>query len=359
MGHLRGEGIVRVFSDGTRALDGVDFDAHPGRVLTLLGPSGCGKSTLLRIVAGLERPCAGRLVLDGRPIDDLPPGRRDVGFVFQNYALYPHLTVARNLSLALEVRRQPRALIDARVRETAALLGIETLLARRPAQLSGGQQQRVALGRALARRPALYLLDEPLSNLDALLRESMRSELKALFARLGATVIYVTHDQAEAMSLSDDVAVMRAGRIIQCASPLEVYARPCDVFVATFVGSPRMTLWRCRRQRGEAVFLHLERDDRVGPRAPLPFAMAEDETMVAGIRPEDVELSKDRDGWEAQVDLAEPMGADVLLTLRIGDLPLRALVRVKNWPKRLHVRWPAERIHWYDARSGKRVDRRS
>jgi multiple sugar transport system ATP-binding protein len=249
-------------------------------------------------------------------------------------------------------------LINERVRETAALLEIATLLARRPAQLSGGQQQRVALGRALARRPALYLLDEPLSNLDALLRESMRSELKTLFARLGATVIYVTHDQAEAMSLSDDIAVMRKGRILQCAPPLEVYARPADVFVATFVGSPRMTLWRGRCDRGEMVFRDLDNDDRVGPRAPLPYAMADGETVIAGIRPEDVELTSDHDGWKARVEMAEPMGADVLLTLRVGDLPLRTLLRADSWPSRLHVRWPAARVHWYDERTGKRIDRR-
>src|SRR5437762_4267738 len=251
MSELRVDDLTKEFPDGSRALDRVSFVARAGRVLTLLGPSGCGKSTLLRIVAGLEHPSSGSCRLDGEPLDVVPPGRRGVGFVFQNYALYPHLTVEGNLSLALETRGVAREEVRARVREIAGLLGIHDLLARRPAQLSGGQQQRVALGRALVRKPRLYLLDEPLSNLDALLRESMRAELKDLFARLGATVIYVTHDQTEAMSLSDDLIVMRAGRILQNGTPLEVYRRPADSFVATFVGSPRMTLWRGRRNATE------------------------------------------------------------------------------------------------------------
>ena len=241
---LHARDLVKVFDDGTRALDGVSLQASAGEVLTLLGPSGCGKSTLLRIVAGLEQPSSGQLEYDGASLLDVPAGERRVGFVFQNYALYPHLSVAGNLGLAMEVRKVPREERERRVRETAELLGLSRLLDRRPAQLSGGQQQRVALGRALVREPKLYLLDEPLSNLDALLRESMRAELKTLFARVNAIVMYVTHDQAEAMSLSDRVAVMRDGRILQVAAPLELYRRPADLFVATFVGSPRMTVWR-------------------------------------------------------------------------------------------------------------------
>src|SRR5262249_44346801 len=262
MAELHGHDVTKIFPDGTRALDGVSFVARPGRVLALLGPSGCGKSTLLRIVAGLERPTTGRLVLDGEPLDEVPAGERGVGMVFQNYALYPHLTVEGNLSLALEARGMGRAEVQTRVREAAELLGIVEVLRRRPGQLSGGQQQRVALGRALVRRPRLYLLDEPLSNLDALLRESTRAELKTLFGRVDATVMYVTHDQTEAMSLSDDLIVMRSGRILQCGSPLEVYRRPAHVFVATFVGSPGMTVWRGRRDGRDLVCN--------GVRVPMP-----------------------------------------------------------------------------------------
>jgi multiple sugar transport system ATP-binding protein len=348
---LRGEEITKVFPDGTRGLQGVSFQARAGQVLALLGPSGCGKSTLLRIVAGLETPTSGRLTLGGQPLDGVPPGRRDVGFVFQNYALYPHLTVARNLSLALEARGVARAEIDERVRATARLLDIHDLLGRRPGQLSGGQQQRVALGRALVRRPRLYLLDEPLSNLDALLREGMRSELKALFRRVGATALYVTHDQAEAMSLADEVAVLRAGRVLQCAPPLVLYRRPAELFVATFVGSPRMTVWRGSREGGGLAVPG-------GPRVPVPAGLPGGAELLAGIRPEDVEVgtTPSPDAWEAERELSEPLGATVLLTLRVGEGRLRALVSPQDWPERLWVRWPPDRIHWFDAASEARLE---
>jgi ABC-type sugar transport system ATPase subunit len=349
---LRGEGIGKLFPGGTRALDGVSFTAKPGRVLGLLGPSGCGKSTLLRIVAGLERASEGRLTLDGASLDDVPPGAREVGFVFQNYALYPHLSVARNLSLALEVRKLPRAEIAARVRETAALLGIEALLERRPRQLSGGQQQRVALGRALARRPKLYLMDEPLSNLDALLREGMRSELKALFRRLSATVLYVTHDQAEALSLADEVLVLERGRVRQTGPPLELYQRPADLFVASFVGSPRMTLWRGRRADGG---LQAE-----GARVPLPDGLPGGDELVVGMRPEDLAVSADpRPGaMEGTLELSEPGGDRLLLTIRVGDERLRAFAPPGPWPEKLWVRADPVRLHWFDAATEKRLDPR-
>ncbi|OGF03894.1 MAG: hypothetical protein A2W00_03180 [Candidatus Eisenbacteria bacterium RBG_16_71_46] len=349
MADLTGHDLVKVFPDGTRALDGVSFTARPSRVLTLLGPSGCGKSTLLRVIAGLERATSGTLRFGEAPFDELPPGRREVGFVFQNYALYPHLTIADNLGLALEVRRVPRGERERRVRETAEMLGIAPLLGRRPAQLSGGQQQRVALGRALVRRPRFYLLDEPLSNLDALLREGMRAELKSLFGRVESAVIYVTHDQAEAMSLSHEVAVMRAGRILQCAPPLALYARPADLFVATFVGSPRMTVWRGRR---DGSMLHTE-----GAALATPAGLGGGDQLDVGIRPEDVEVS-DRPlpgGWQATLEVSEPLGARTLLTLRIGGATARAMAEPREWPARPWVRWPADRLHWFDA-SGRRLD---
>ncbi len=350
MTELQGRDLTKIFPDGTRALDGVSFVARPGRVLTLLGPSGCGKSTLLRIVAGLDRATSGTLRLDGECLDDVPAGRRGVGLVFQNYALYPHLTVRGNLSLALETQRVPRREVTARVRETAALLGILELLERRPGQLSGGQQQRVALGRALVRRPRLYLLDEPLSNLDALLREGMRAELKALFARVGATVIYVTHDQTEAMSLSDDLAVMRSGRILQCGAPLEVYRRPADVFVATFVGSPRMTVWHGHRD-GDALACR-------GVRVPVPAGLQTGGRLAVGIRPEDAEVSPRplEGGWAAQRTVMEPLGSRVLITVRVGGEDARVLVEPADWPEALWMRWPPGRLHWFDAESGARLD---
>ncbi|MGE3840302.1 MAG: ABC transporter ATP-binding protein [Vicinamibacterales bacterium] len=350
MAELHGERLVKEFPGGVRALDGVSFTARSRRVLTLLGPSGCGKSTLLRIIAGLERAESGTLHLDGQPLDPLPPGQRDVGFVFQNYALYPHLTVADNLSLALRVRRLPKIEIAARIHEAADLLGIGDLLGRRPRQLSGGQQQRVAIGRALVRRPRLYLMDEPLSNLDALLRESTRTELKALFRRLEATVLYVTHDQAEAMSLSDEVLVMRAGRVLQCAPPLDLYARPADLFTATFVGSPRMNLWR-----GSCQYGHFRTP---GLAVPVPEGIRTHSDVWLGVRPEDLQVSSDftGEGWEARLQQAEPLGDRLLLTLGVGEALVRALVPQGDYTTRVRAFVPPARMHWFDATTDQRLN---
>jgi ABC-type sugar transport system ATPase subunit len=315
----------------------------------LLGPSGCGKSTLLRIVAGLEQPTSGTLELDGERFDTVTAGKRGVGLVFQNYALYPHLSVEGNLSLALQAQRVPRQEITTRVRETAERLGIAGLLDRRPSQLSGGQQQRVALGRALVKRPRLYLLDEPLSNLDALLRESMRAELKGLFARLGATVIYVTHDQTEAMSLSDDLIVLREGRVEQSGPPLEVHRRPATDFVASFVGSPRMTMWRGRRERDQVACR--------GVSVPLPEGLPAAAEVRVGIRPEDVELSTTplEGGWLARRTLIEPLGSKMLITWSVGEEVARAMAEPLDWPETVWMRWPRQRLHCFDAISGKRL----
>ncbi len=351
-GCLRAERIGKVFGDGTRALGEISFELHPGEVLTLLGPSGCGKSTLLRIVAGLDPQTEGTLTLDDHPLDGVPPGRRDVGFVFQNYALYPHMTVRKNLGLGLAARGAPRPEVERRVHEAAALLGIETLLGRYPRQLSGGQQQRVALGRALVRRPRLLLLDEPLSNLDAQLRESMRAELKSLFRGIGATVLYVTHDQAEALGLADRLVVLESGRIRQMAAPLEVYSRPADLFVATFVGSPRMSLLEGRREGDRILF------DAAQAALALaaPPGIAEGGAVLLGVRPEDLELAPDAgtSSREAELELAEPLGASVLLTLRVGGRRLRSLApAIPTGP--LRVLWPPRRVHLFDQQTGRRV----
>jgi multiple sugar transport system ATP-binding protein len=349
MNGLKGRDLVKEFPGGVRALDGVSFEAPAGEILTLLGPSGCGKTTLLRVIAGLETPTSGSLDLDGLDLLGLPPGKRDVGFVFQNYALYPHLTVAGNLGLALEVRGHPRAERQRRIAETAALLGLESLLDRKPGQLSGGQQQRVALGRALARKPKLYLLDEPLSNLDAVLRDSMRSELRIILRRVGATAVYVTHDQAEAIGLSDRIAVMRGGRVLQHGAPREIYRQPADVFTATFVGSPGMTLWRVTRD-GDGC----RTADR---RLALPPPAGAGDEVLAGIRPEDVDLAAESgpDRFEASVETAELLGARTLLTLRCGGSVVRALVPSDAWSGRVWVRFPADRVHWFDPTSERRL----
>ena len=249
MASLTLENIGKAF-DGQMVLDGVNLQQSDGGFLVLLGPSGCGKSTLLSIIAGLIPQDRGRVLLDGRAVDHLAPAQRDVAMVFQSYALYPHMSVAENLSFGLRMRREHREEIQRRVQEAARLLGLEELLERRPSQLSGGQRQRVAMGRALVRRPALFLLDEPLSNLDARLRSRVRLELKDLHARTGHTMIYVTHDQVEAMTLGDRVAVLHRGRVRQVGAPAEIYSRPADTFVAGFIGSPEMNLLAGRVEIG-------------------------------------------------------------------------------------------------------------
>ncbi|TAK47609.1 MAG: ATP-binding cassette domain-containing protein [Xanthobacteraceae bacterium] len=228
--------------DGVRAVDGIEMTAREGEFLVLLGPSGCGKTTLMRMIAGLERPTAGDIVIDGRVVTDLPPRERNIAMVFQSYALYPHLTVEKNISFPLRAVGTDRAEIGRKVAWAARMFGIERFLDRKPRQLSGGERQRVALARAVVREPVVFLLDEPLSNLDAKLRNSARDELKNFQRTLGTTTIYVTHDQAEAMGLGDRIAVLNQGRICQVGTPQEIYSRPADIFVATFIGSPPMNL---------------------------------------------------------------------------------------------------------------------
>src|SRR3954447_15172125 len=272
------------------AADAIDLEVHAGECLVLLGPSGCGKTTLLRLVAGLERLDAGAIWIGDRRVDALAPAQRDVAMVFQNYALYPHLTVFDNLAFPLRTRRVARDEIARRVREAAARVGLVDLLARRPAQLSGGQQQRTALARAIVRNPTVYLMDEPLSNLDAQLRLQTRVELKRLHRELGTTMIYVTHDQGEAMTLGTRIAIMKAGAIEQIGTPLDLYQRPVNTFVATFLGSPPMNVI------GDAL-------------NGVPVQL--------GIRPEDVEIATTAaDGWHAaRVVVVEPMGSETLVTL--------------------------------------------
>src|SRR3954465_15162987 len=236
------DNVSKVFSGGVVAVDGVSLTVDSGEFLVLVGPSGCGKSTLLRMIAGLEEATAGTISIGERDVTDLPPRARDIAMVFQSYALYPHMTVRQNMGYGLKARRTPKAEIASRVDEVAELLGLTDLLDRRPAQLSGGQRQRVAMGPAIGRQPQAFPLDEPLSNLDAKLRVGMRASLAQLHQRLGVTTVYVTHDQTEAMTLGQRVAVMRDGQILQCAPPQELYARPNNLFIAAFIGSPAMNL---------------------------------------------------------------------------------------------------------------------
>jgi multiple sugar transport system ATP-binding protein len=279
------QAVSKVFDGDVRAVDSIDLDIADGEFVVLVGPSGCGKSTLLRLVAGLEEVTSGTIRLGGQDVTKVLERDRDIAMVFQNYALYPHMTVRRNLGFALRMRRIPPAERDRRVEEAARILGLEALMDRKPSALSGGQRQRVAMGRAMVREPACFLMDEPLSNLDAKLRVAMRAELARLHERLGVTTIYVTHDQIEAMTLGQRVAVLRDGVLQQCATPEELYDRPVNLFVAAFIGSPAMNLVEGRLTAGGVSF--------AGHSLPLPERSPlrdQDRPVIVGLRPSDLEL---------------------------------------------------------------------
>jgi multiple sugar transport system ATP-binding protein len=301
------DNISKVFAGGVVAVDDVSLTIGSGEFLVLVGPSGCGKSTLLRMIAGLEQVTEGTISIGERDVTELPPRSRDVAMVFQSYALYPHMTVRQNLGYGLKVRRTPKREIAERVDRAAELLGLDQLLDRRPAALSGGQRQRVAMGRAIVREPKAFLMDEPLSNLDAKLRVSMRAQLSALHARLTTTTIYVTHDQIEAMTLGQRVAVMRDGRIQQVDTPQELYQRPANLFVAAFIGSPAMNLVEAEIAGGELRF--------GGYSIPLPASSAPPAgRVIAGLRPEAFEDAAFGDRSlpqiDVQVEVVEELGAD-------------------------------------------------
>jgi ABC-type sugar transport system ATPase subunit len=296
----------------------VDLDVADGTFCVLLGPSGCGKSTLLNIIAGLIPQDEGSVLLDGQSVDRLAPRERDVAMVFQSYALYPHMTVAQNLGFGLRMRGAPKAVIGERMREAARLLGITELLDRKPRELSGGQRQRVAMGRALVRRPRLFLLDEPLSNLDARLRANVRIELKRIHRQIKGTIVYVTHDQVEAMTLGDQVVVMREGTIRQMGPPEEIYARPADRFVATFIGSPEMNVFRGRLVSEQGRLRFQGRGFSVDLTG-REFGPIGDEVEL-GLRPEDIHISSDRDlPLHAQVDMVSNLGSEMLVHVRLGE----------------------------------------
>ncbi len=300
------EHVTKVFPGPTVAVEDLNLTVAEGEFLILVGPSGCGKSTALRMVAGLEKISSGTILVGDEPVNDIPPKDRDIAMVFQNYALYPHMTVEKNLAFGLRQRRASRQDIDLRVRGVSEMLGLDELLQRRPGQLSGGQRQRVAMGRALVREPAAFLLDEPLSNLDAKLRVQMRAELKKLHHRLGITTIYVTHDQTEAMTLGDRIAVMSAGKLQQLGGPQDVYDHPTNVFVAGFIGSPPMNLLRGSVAHG-TVSAGTFTFERAG--------LAEGPVTV-GVRPEALRpdgVGTDRPSIDLRVDVVEPLGDEVLV----------------------------------------------
>ncbi|NIR46436.1 MAG: sn-glycerol-3-phosphate ABC transporter ATP-binding protein UgpC [Gemmatimonadetes bacterium] len=355
------ENVGKTYPNGQVAARDMDLAIQDGELVVLVGPSGCGKSTTLRMVAGLETPTAGRILIGGKDVTATPPQDRDIAMVFQTYALYPHKTVRDNLAFGLRMRRLAADEIGRRVREAARTLGLEELLDRKPAQLSGGQRQRVALGRAIVREPKAFLLDEPLSNLDAKLRLQTRAELARIHKQLGATMLYVTHDQEEAMTLGDRVAVLEDGRLQQVASPAEVYRRPANVFVAGFIGSPAMNLFRGL----------LQTDDE-GPRfessgctltSGVGTIPGRSGPAILGVRPPDIELC-DRESADlsARVEVIELLGSAILVHLRATaaeEQTIRA-VGPEDWEvaedEVIGVRFNRERLHFFDGDGGRRLN---
>jgi ABC-type sugar transport system ATPase subunit len=347
MARVRLAGVEKIYPNGHAAARGLDLDIADGEFMVLVGPSGCGKSTALRMIAGLETPTAGRVLIGERDVTTVPPQDRDIAMVFQSYALYPHMTVRQNLAFGLRMRGTSAAAIAERVRTVAQALGLDAVLERKPSQLSGGQRQRVALGRAMVRDPQVFLFDEPLSNLDAKLRVETRAELARLHRALQATIVYVTHDQEEALTLGGRVTVMREGLIEQVGPPMEVYRRPASVFVAGFVGSPAMNFFPAGRLLPY-------------PRASAPTDLG---PVTLGVRPHDLVIVAPGTGdADARVDVVEPRGSELLVHLRLEGEGDGADVRVIAPPETevpvdalVGLRADRQRLHWFDTRTGKRL----
>ncbi len=339
-------GTVKVLHD-------VSVDIPDGQFVVLVGPSGCGKSTLLRMVAGLETVSGGTISIGDRVVNHLPPARRDIAMVFQNYALYPHKTVEQNMAFALKLRKTDPATVADRVKRAADILDLAPYLKRYPRQLSGGQRQRVAMGRAIVRDSQVFLFDEPLSNLDAKLRVQMRTEIKALHQRLKTTTIYVTHDQIEAMTMADKIVVMRDGHIEQVGVPLELFDRPANLFVAGFIGSPSMNLLRGTVKNGERPAVEI--DGQLLP-APPGIKAENGRAVVYGIRPEHLELA--RGGVPAKVSVVEPTGSETLVFAQFGKSEMVALFRERHEVRpgdTLHLMPRLDQVHLFDAETGRRI----
>ena len=337
-------------------IHGVDLSIADGEFVVIVGPSGCGKSTLLRMVAGLEEITAGEIAIGSRVVNRLEPAERDIAMVFQNYALYPHMTVRQNMAFALELAKLDKATVDTKVARAAEILALGALLDRYPRQLSGGQRQRVAMGRAIVRDPQVFLFDEPLSNLDAKLRVAMRAEIKELHQRLKTTSIYVTHDQIEAMTMGDKIVVMRDGRIEQTGSPLELYDRPANTFVAGFIGSPAMNFLpgTLRRAGGQAS---VQLADGTALPAPAGTAGDDGQPVIFGTRPEHLSLGSGG-GIPTQVVVVEPTGADTFVSCRHQGSELSVVFRERHAfapGSTIHLQPDLSRAHLFDAQSGRRL----
>ncbi len=342
--------VSKLYAGGVRAVSDVTLHVGDGEFIVLVGPSGCGKSTLLRMVAGLEDISAGEIAIGGRVVNRLDPAERDIAMVFQNYALYPHMSVRENMAYGLKNRRMPRDEIAARVAEAAQMLELGPYLDRKPRALSGGQRQRVAMGRAVVRQPAAFLFDEPLSNLDAKLRVSMRGEIRKLQKRLGTTALYVTHDQLEAMTLADRLVVLNGGQVEQVGSPLEVYHRPASTFVASFIGAPAMSLLDAHVEGGQVMLAG----------QALARVARPDGAVTLGLRAEDLHMVAPGQGVALQVDYIEELGAQRLVHgLVEGQALCIALPPGVALPPVLHVGAAPERLHLFDAITGRRFTART
>lgn len=360
MSGVKLENVVKTYDGGIKIIHGIDLEIRGGEFVVFVGPSGCGKSTLMRMVAGLESISSGTISIDGRVVNDLPPRERDIAMVFQDYALYPHKSVYDNLAFGLKLRKTPSAEIDTRVRAAAAILKIEHLLDRKPRALSGGQRQRVAMGRAIVRNAKLFLFDEPLSNLDALLRSEMRTEIKKLHQRIGATTIYVTHDQVEAMTLAERIVVLAAGRIMQVGTPDEIYHYPVSRFVAGFTGSPPMNFLQAVLAVNNASVNVMVGDTALAVPAPLCPALLtmHGRAVEFGIRPEDISLESQANN-EAElvvkVVVVEPLGAETLVTFQCGagELIARLPPSAKLNPgQQISLRLNMDKMHLFDTVAG-------
>ncbi|SOC00218.1 carbohydrate ABC transporter ATP-binding protein (CUT1 family) [Rhodobacter sp. JA431] len=339
------EHVGKTYAGGTQAVSDVSLSVADGEFIVLVGPSGCGKSTLLRMVAGLEDISAGTVTIGARVVNRLEPAERDIAMVFQNYALYPHMTVRENMSWGLKNRRIPKDEIAARVEEAARMLELHPYLDRKPRALSGGQRQRVAMGRAIVRQPAAFLFDEPLSNLDAKLRVTMRGEIRKLQKRLGTTALYVTHDQLEAMTLADRLVVLNGGQIEQVGRPLEVYHRPASTFVAAFIGAPAMNLLDARIEAGHLRLAGVD----------LGRVEGEARAVTLGIRAEDLQLLPSG-GLPFRIDVIEELGAGRVVHGFVEDQPLCvSLPSGAELPAQLHLGVAPEALHLFDAITGKRL----
>jgi sn-glycerol 3-phosphate transport system ATP-binding protein len=355
MATVKIDNIRKVYAGNIEAVKGVSIDIPDGSFTVLVGPSGCGKSTLLRMVAGLETISSGTCSISGRVVNDIEPSDRDIAMVFQNYALYPHMSVYDNMAYGLKNRKTPKDEIDKRVQEAARILAIVPYLDRRPRALSGGQRQRVAMGRAIVRKPQVFLFDEPLSNLDAKLRVQMRVEIKRLQRELGVTSIYVTHDQVEAMTLSDQLVVMNGGRVEQIGLPTDVYRRPATTFVASFIGSPPMNMLAGEVKTGQVVV-----GDLTLAAPDLPAGLADGTKVTVGLRPEDVVVADARDrSLTVDIDFVEELGATRLLHGKFAGQTIILQVQASHVAQgagKVGFSVPPSAIHVFDASTGSRLN---